>query len=54
MGNQFGATPSDLYHVNLCMLSYILFHSDLIFLGIEVTKLSTHATVTVKFLTNAP
>jgi len=23
MGNQCGATPSDPYHVNLCMLSYI-------------------------------
>jgi hypothetical protein len=22
MGNQCGATPSDPYHVNLCMLSY--------------------------------
>ena len=22
MGNQGGATPSDPYHVNLCMLSY--------------------------------
>jgi len=24
MGNQCGVTPSDPYHVNLCLLSYII------------------------------